>query len=115
MMKRVRTKDRTLYVQMITTVEKEEDARRISDHLIEERLAACVQIVGPITSNYRWKGRIETVSERLLLIKTRKSLCKKAEKAIRALHPYEVPEIIALPIIAGSRDYLEWIGKETGK
>ena len=101
------------FVQIMTAVEKSEDARRISDHLVRKKLAACVQVICPMTSTYRWKGKVEVAIEHLLLIKTRKGLYKQVEIAIKALHPYEVPEIIATPIIAGSKDYLEWIRKET--
>jgi periplasmic divalent cation tolerance protein len=71
-----------------------------------------VQIVGPITSIYRWKGNIETAEEWQCVIKSRKDLYEEIETAIKAIHPYEVPEIIAVPIVAGSGDYLEWLRSE---
>ncbi len=102
------------FVQVVTTAQREEDARRIADLLVEKRLAACVQIVGPITSVYRWKGQVESAREWQCQIKTRQSLLDDLFDAIRAAHPYEVPEIVALPIVAGSRDYLTWLEEQTG-
>lgn len=102
------------FVQVVTTAEREEDARRIADLLVEKRLAACVQIVGPITSVYRWKGQIESAQEWQCQIKTRQSLLDDLFDAIQAAHPYEVPEILALPILAGSREYLSWLEEQTG-
>ena len=100
------------FIQVTTTTAKREDAERIAGALVEGRLAACVQILGPLTSIYRWQGRIETAGEWLCLIKSRQSRYGGIEAAIRALHPYETPEIVAVPITAGSRDYLDWLGKE---
>jgi len=76
---------------------------------VEEKLAACVQITGPIESTYRWKGNVENASEFLCLIKTREDFFLKVESAIKNMHPYEVPEIIAVPIIKGSKEYLQWL------
>lgn len=100
------------YVQVVTTTEKKEDAEKIAITLVEGKLAACVQIVGPIVSTYRWKGTVETATEWQCVIKSREGLFPEIEKAIKAVHPYEVPEIIAVPIIAGSNDYLEWLRGE---
>jgi periplasmic divalent cation tolerance protein len=100
------------FIQVTTTTEKREDAERIAHALVEARLAACVQIVGPITSIYRWKGKIETAGEWLCLIKSRKEKYGAVEQTIRSLHPYETPEIIAVPLTAGSRDYLGWLGDQ---
>ena len=97
------------YVQVITTTEKKEDAEKIAFRLVERKIAACVQIAGPITSIYRWKGSIERAEEWQCIIASRKDLYDEIEKAIRSLHTYEVPEIIAMPIVAGSGDYLEWV------
>jgi periplasmic divalent cation tolerance protein len=102
------------FIQVTTTVSKREDAGRISRAVVEKRLAACAQVVGPITSIYRWKGKIERAKEWMVVMKTRKALYPKLEKAIREVHPYEVPEIVATRIEAGSRDYLDWIRAETG-
>ena len=102
------------YIQVITTVSKKSDAEKIAKSLIDKRLAACVQIKGPIKSIYRWKGKIETAKEWMCIIKTRKILYKKVEKSIRKIHPYEVPEIIAVPIAAANKDYLKWIKLNSG-
>jgi periplasmic divalent cation tolerance protein len=97
------------FIQVTTTTEKREDAERIARSLVETRLAACVQILGPIESIYRWKGKIETAVEWLCLIKSREENFGAIEHAIRSLHLYETPEIIAVPVAAGSRDYLDWL------
>ena len=103
------------YLQVSTKNEKKEDAEKIAKTLVEKRLASCVQIVGPIESTYWWKGTVETAEEWLLLIKTRKNLYEELEKATKAMHPYETPEIIAVPIVTGSKDYLEWLRNELKK
>lgn len=100
------------YIQITTTTDKKEDAERIALRLVEKKIAACVQIVGPITSIYRWKGNIERAEEWQCIIKSREGLYKEIEHAIKSVHPYEVPEIIAIPIVAGSGDYLEWLRAE---
>lgn len=101
------------YIQISTTTETKEQAQKIAKYLVEQKLAACVQISGPIESTYRWKGKVETAQEWLCQIKTRTSLFKKVEAAIKKLHPYETPEIIAVPIIKGSKEYLNWLDDET--
>lgn len=103
------------FIQVTTTTEKKEDAERIARALVETRLAACVQIVGPISSIYRWKGKIESAGEWLCLIKSREAYYGAVERKIRSLHPYETPEIIAVPVTAGSRDYLEWLQGEAAE
>lgn len=100
------------YIQITTTTDKKEDAERIALRLVEKKIAACVQIVGPITSIYRWKGDIERAEEWQCIIKSREGLYKEIEYAIKSVHPYEVPEIIATPIVAGSGEYLEWLKGE---
>ena len=102
----------TDYVQVVTTTEHKEDAEAIARLLVEDRMAACVQIVGPITSTYRWQGRIETSQEWQCWAKSRRELYPQVEQAIRARHPYEVPEILALPILAGSPAYLAWLDEQ---
>jgi periplasmic divalent cation tolerance protein len=97
-------------IVVVTTCGSVGEARRIARALVERRLAACVNIQQlPVQSVYRWKGSVESTKEFLLLIKTSRKRFAALEKAIRGLHGYEVPEIIALPIVAGSRDYLAWI------
>jgi periplasmic divalent cation tolerance protein len=100
-------------IQVSTTVEKREDASRISEIVVSRRLAACVQVVGPVRSTYWWKGKIEGAEEWLCLMKTRKTLYNKLEETIRSVHSYDEPEIIALPIVEGSEGYLRWIQEET--
>ena len=97
------------YVQIITTTNSRESANQIAEKLVGEKLAACAQVSGPITSVYQWKGKIERDEEFYCVIKTRKDLYPEVEKTIKAVHSYEVPEIIALPILEGSPAYLDWI------
>ena len=91
----------------------EATAQRIARALVEQRLAACVSQFAPAVSTYRWRGAIETASEIPLLIKTEAARYPEVEAAIRRLHPYELPEIIAVPIEAGLQGYLTWIAAET--
>jgi periplasmic divalent cation tolerance protein len=102
------------YLQVTTAAGSEEEAERISAALIERRVAACVQVIGPISSRYRWQGKIEREQEWLCLAKTEASRYDELEGAIRELHSYEEPEILATPIVAGSKGYLEWISDNTG-
>ena len=102
-------------VQVFTTTGKKDDAKRIADALVERRLAACVQVVGPVTSTYRWQGKIETAEEWLCIIKSTRDLYAELESAVRELHPYEVPEILAVPVVAGSPAYLDWLKAELKK
>lgn len=99
------------YVQVLTTVASEAEAERIASALVELRLAACVQTVGPITSRYRWQGKIEQAEEWQCLAKTEASRYQEVEDAIRELHSYEEPEILAIPVLAGSQGYLSWISE----
>ncbi|MEN6375904.1 MAG: divalent-cation tolerance protein CutA [Smithella sp.] len=100
-------------IQVTTTTATKEEAQKIARHLVEQKVAACVQIAGPITSTYRWKGKVETAEEWLCLIKTRENLYQELEKVIISLHSYETPEIVAVPIVQGSREYLSWLENET--
>lgn len=86
-----------------------EDAGKIAAALVEERLAACVQIVEPITSVYRWQGNVEEEKEVLLLIKSTRDLVPRIAELLERIHPYEVPELIATPIVEGSSAYLNWL------
>jgi periplasmic divalent cation tolerance protein len=103
----------TDYIQIFTTMDKEEDARRLGRLIVENKLAACAQIVGPVSSIYRWKGKVEEAREWLCIFKSRRNLFQRLEESIRSVHPYEVPEIVSLPIESGSMDYLKWLGDET--
>ncbi len=102
----------TEVVAVVTTTEREEDAAAIARMLIEARLAACVQVLGPVTSTYRWQGKIETAREWQCWAKSRGELYDEIERAIRRIHPYDEPEIIAMPIIAGSETYLAWLEQQ---
>jgi periplasmic divalent cation tolerance protein len=99
-------------IQMITTTGTKEDAAKIARALLEERLAACIQVVGPITSSYWWNDEIEEAEEWLCLIKSTADRFERLEQAIKAAHPYDVPEILATPVVAGSADYLAWLREE---
>jgi periplasmic divalent cation tolerance protein len=94
---------------LFTTFPGIDQARSAVRTLVEERLAACGNIVPGLESIYSWKGNIETSQETLVLLKTRASLYEAAEARLRQLHPYEVPEIIAVPVTAGSQPYLDWV------
>ena len=97
------------YVVLVTCASVAE-ARRIARAVVDERLAACVNILpGAVTSIYRWKGKVESARERLLLVKTSRKRLAKLQAAVERLHSYELPEFIALPISAGSRKYLTWL------
>ncbi|MEW5943987.1 MAG: divalent-cation tolerance protein CutA [Pseudomonadota bacterium] len=100
-------------IVVVTNLPDPDSARRLADVLVGERVAACVNILSPCTSVYRWQGRIETAEEIPVLIKTLRSHYGKVEKAIRQCHPYELPEIIALPIAAGLPEYMGWVAAET--
>lgn len=95
---------------VLTTTGSEEEARKIAQALVERRLAACVNIVGPIHSVYRWKGAVESAPEHLLIIKTTSAAFPHVRDAIRELHSYELPECVMLSLEAGSEEYLKWIG-----
>lgn len=96
-------------VQILTTVPEKALALQIARTLVEERLAACVQVCGPIESVYRWQGQIETATEWQCWIKSISDRYAEIEQAIRRLHPYEVPEILAMPVVAGQVDYMQWL------
>lgn len=95
---------------VLTTCGNDADARMLADALVGERLAACVNAVTGVSSTYRWKGKIEHDAEVLLLIKTTEDRYEAVERAIKARAGYELPEIVAVPIQAGSAEYLAWIG-----
>jgi periplasmic divalent cation tolerance protein len=101
----------TPYIQVVTTLADTTSAERLAAHLLEQRLAACVQI-SPCTSWYRWQGAIEQAPEMVCTIKSRRDLFPELCRAIRAIHPYDVPEILASPVVDGSESYLDWMNKE---
>ncbi|MGB9960399.1 MAG: divalent-cation tolerance protein CutA [Candidatus Bathyarchaeales archaeon] len=100
-------------VVLVTTSSKQE-AEKIAQSLLEEKLIACANIICLVHSLFWWQGKIDTAQEHLILMKTRKNLFDKLSERVKALHSYEVPEIIALPIVEGAKDYLEWLNKSLG-
>ncbi len=103
------------YIQVITTTHTKESAEEIANTLVENRHAACVQIVGPITSIYWWKEKIERTTEWVCIAKTRRDLYSGVESTIHQIHPYEIPEILAVPIVEGSQNYFSWIDRILGE
>jgi periplasmic divalent cation tolerance protein len=101
------------HIVTLCTVPDRESGERIAEDLVSRQLAACVNLVPGLTSVYRWKGKLDKQTECLLLIKTEASRFEAVEKRIKALHPYEVPEIVAVPITAGSSEYLKWLTEST--
>jgi periplasmic divalent cation tolerance protein len=94
---------------VLITAGSDEEAHNIAELLVKEKKAACVNIVPGVNSLFRWKGKLDSARESLLLVKTRASLFSEIISLVKETHSYEVPEIIALPIIGGSEDYLEWL------
>lgn len=103
------------YMQVITTAGSKEEAEKISQAVVEKRLAGCAQVLGPITSTYWWKRKIEKAEEWLCLIKSRTDLYQELKSTIHQVHSYDVPEILAIPIIEGSKSYLDWLESELKK
>jgi len=101
------------HIQVLTSAPSKGAAEEIAELLVERRLAACAQVLGPMRSLYWWEGKMERAEEWLILAKSRRELYPKVEEAILARHPYSVPEIIATPIVAGNPDYLKWLSRET--
>ena len=101
----------TDYIIVLVTIATKEEAEKIVQHLLNEKLIACGNIVGPVTSFFRWSGKIERAEEYLALMKSRKNLFAKLSEAVKALHSYEVPEILAVPVVEGSKAYLDWLGR----
>jgi periplasmic divalent cation tolerance protein len=99
----------TAEVVVLVTIGSREDGERLAEALVGERLAACVNLVAPIRSIYRWQGEVCRDDEVLLLVKSTRERYPDLERRIRELHPYDVPEVIALPIAAGSDPYLSWL------
>jgi len=100
-------------VVVLVTVGSPELAQKIANQLLTEKKAACVNIVPQIDSHFWWHGKIENADEYLLIIKTRAALLDEVEIIVKSIHPYTVPEIIALPIVGGNKDFLDWVDKET--
>ena len=102
-------------VQVQTTAADRKEAERIADVLLSRRLAACVQLIGPIQSRYWWHGEREEAEEWLCLAKTTRDRTAEVTEAISGTHSYETPEIIVTPVVDGSHAYLQWVGDEVGK
>ena len=100
-------------ILVLSTASSPDEAARLARALVDAHLAACVNVVPGASSVYRWKGEVEQAAECLLLIKSRRALFERLQLEIRKHHSYEVPEVIALPIIDGSPGYLEWLERET--
>ncbi len=103
----------TSFIVVYVTAKDRTEGRKIAQYLLDKKLAACVNIVDGIESHYRWEGQLERSNEVLLVIKTRKTYFAKVAKAVKAVHSYQVPEIIALPVVAGDKKYLTWLAGET--
>ena len=102
-------------IQVTTTTATKADAQAIATAVVSKRLAACAQVIGPITSTYWWQDKIETAEEWLCVMKSRQDLYDALEQAIRQVHPYDVPEILAIPVVQGGQDYLEWMDRELAR
>jgi len=98
-----------MYILVLVTANNKKEAQNISAKLIKQRLAACVNIVDKIDSLFRWQGKVDKAKEFLLIIKSKREKLPQIIKLVRSLHSYDVPEIIALPVIAGYKPYLRWI------
>ena len=104
----VRFVDIAYIIVLVTTASKHE-AEEIVQHLLGDKLIACGNIVGPVTSFFRWSENVERAEEFLVLMKTRRDLFQRLSEVVKTLHSYEVPEILAVPVVEGSMDYLEWL------
>ena len=101
------------FIQVTVAIDSEEGAHKIAEALVSKRLAASVWVSGPIISRYWWKGNIEKAEEWVCTVKTRQDLYQEVEQAIKDVHSYEVPGILAIPVVAGSQSYFDWINRET--
>ncbi|RJP49379.1 MAG: divalent-cation tolerance protein CutA [Anaerolineaceae bacterium] len=97
-------------IQVTVTVPNEETGIMLANELVEKRLAACVQMNGPIRSVYLWKGKVEDRPEWMCIVKTTRECYQELEAEVKRIHPYEVPEIAAVPVVEGNPDYLRWVG-----
>ena len=104
-----------MYIVIFTTCANKKEARRIAEGLIERKFAACVNIMDRLESFFWWQGKVDKAEEALLIIKSKKKNFAKIAKLIKSMHSYDVPEIIALPIISGWGPYLEWLDESVRK
>ncbi|HGG60565.1 MAG TPA: divalent-cation tolerance protein CutA [Gammaproteobacteria bacterium] len=100
-------------IMVLTTYPDQSGAEQLARELVEKKLAACVNILPPMTSVYRWRGNVESGREHQLVIKTRQHLFSRVEQLVAERHPYELPELLVLPVQGGSRNYLAWIDEVT--
>jgi len=105
--------DETETLVVFTNLPDRDAALKLARELVERRLAACVNVLNGCTSVYRWKGAVEEAGEVPVLIKARAGRYNELEAAIRELHPYELPEVVAVPVVRGLPDYLDWVAEET--
>lgn len=103
--------DKVMCVVILITCANKKEASKIAKHLVEQKLVACVNIVDKIKSIFWWQQRIDSASEVLLIAKSKKLLIKKIIMLVKSLHSYQVPEVIALPIVGGNKDYINWINE----
>jgi periplasmic divalent cation tolerance protein len=97
------------YIIVLITTASKKEAEKITQHLLDLKLIACGNIVGPVSSIFTWSGKAEKAEEYLTIMKTRKDLFNKLAVAVKTLHSYEVPEILALPVVDGAKTYLDWL------
>lgn len=97
------------YIVVLVTASSKQEAEKIAQHLLEEKLVACVNIVGPVFSRFYWAEKIDCAEEYLMLMKTKADLFEAVATKVKALHSYEVPEVVALPVVAGASGYLAWL------
>jgi len=105
--------DQHTYIVVLVTAKDEQEAQAIAQALLKDKLVACVNILPGVKSFFWWDGKIDKAEEVMLVLKTRKALFKEVEVKVRSVHSYQTPEIIAIPIIAGNDDYLNWINDAT--
>jgi periplasmic divalent cation tolerance protein len=104
--------EETSYIVVFITVKDSEEAQKIANSLLKRRQAACVNIIPEVNSHFWWKDKLDSAKESLLIVKTKESLLPELIKSVKKIHSYSIPEIIALPIVGGSQDYLDWIDSE---
>jgi periplasmic divalent cation tolerance protein len=100
-------------IQVTTTFDNQKEAEKIAKMLLKKKLAACIQLIGPVLSQYWWEGKVDKANEFMLFIKTTEANFENVRELIKKNHSYELPEIIATPIVAGNEEYLEWFRKNT--
>ncbi len=105
----------TAFLIVRTSLDSKDAAQKIAESMVKERLAACCWVSGPIQSTYWWQGKLEQAEEWVCEFKTRKELYAELEQAIKAIHSYDEPEVVAIPVVEGSRSYLDWIVHETAR